>query len=134
MHLQPHALDQWLQRHAEPPVEFDLGASTGPHWSLRELLRLGAPDAAERLLDTKLSYSRTAGGTHLRAAIAKMQGVAMEDVLVMSGAAEALWHVFLVTAEPGANAVVPSPCFPPHRTMPEALGFEVRSYELRRPT
>jgi aspartate/methionine/tyrosine aminotransferase len=132
MELAPHALDQWLQSHAEPPLEFDLGASTGPHWTVRELLRLGSSDALERLLDTELTYSRMAGATALRAAIAEMQGVAPDHVLVMAGAAEALWHVFMIAAEPGANAVVPFPCFPPHRTMPQALGFEVRPYHLRR--
>jgi aspartate/methionine/tyrosine aminotransferase len=116
-------------------VEFDLGSSTGSHWKLRELLGLageGAGGAHERLLDTELVYSRTAGGTALREAIAEMQGIQAEQVLVVAGAAEALWHVFLVAAEPGANVITPFPCFPPHRTMPEALGLEVRSYHLRR--
>ena len=44
MKLPPFLLDQWLQQKfsANPPIEFDLGSSTGPTWTLRELLALGA--------------------------------------------------------------------------------------------
>jgi aspartate/methionine/tyrosine aminotransferase len=132
MNLQAHAVDQWLQQHSAPPVEFDLGSSTGPHWTLRELLALGDKHALDGLLDIQLLYSRTAGGTALRDAIAAMQRVDPEHVVVTIGAAEALWHLFLTVAEPTANVVVPFPCFPPHRTMPAGLGLEVRLYHLRR--
>ena len=52
MKLNPFLLDQWLaQKHpADPSIEFDLGSSTGPIWTLRELLELGGD--VERLLDT----------------------------------------------------------------------------------
>jgi hypothetical protein len=43
MKLAPFLLDQWLTQKftADPPIEFDLGSSTGPVWTLRELLDLG---------------------------------------------------------------------------------------------
>jgi aspartate/methionine/tyrosine aminotransferase len=124
-------LDQWLEEHAEPPVEFDLAPSTGPHWKLRELLALASEDAPERLLDTKVIYSRAEGKGSLREAIAQMQGVPAEQVLVTAGGAEALFHIFSLAAEPGANVLVPFPSFPPNHSTPEALGLEVRSYHLR---
>jgi aspartate/methionine/tyrosine aminotransferase len=130
--LKPHALDQWLQRHGGPLIEFDFGSSSGPLWRLEELLSLDGVDALDRLLDTELVYSRAAGGTALRQAIADMQGVPPEHVLVLAGASEALWHVFMAAAEPGANVLAPFPYFAPHRTIPEAFGFEVKSYHLRR--
>ena len=51
MKLPPFLLDQWLQQKfsANPPIEFDLGSSTGPVWTLRELLALGGD--LEELLD-----------------------------------------------------------------------------------
>jgi aspartate/methionine/tyrosine aminotransferase len=131
MKIEPHLLDQWLQSHAAQ-AEFDLGASTGPQWTVRELLTLADESAIERLLNTKLAYSHTAGATPLREAIAEMQGVPVEHVLVLGGAAEALLHTFWLAAEPGANVVVPFPCFPPHRTLPQGLGLQVRSFQLRR--
>ena len=124
-------LDQWLEEHAEPPVEFDLAPSTGPHWKLRELLALAGEEVAEGLLDTKVIYSRGEGKGSLREAIAEMQGVPTEQVLVTAGGAEALFHIFSLAAEPGANVIVPFPSFPPNHSMPEALGLEVRCYDLR---
>jgi aspartate/methionine/tyrosine aminotransferase len=132
MKLRPFLLDQWLQQHAEPPVEFNLGSSTGPHWKLQELLELAEDGADKRVLDTDLVYSRTAGGIGLREAIAEMQAVPAEQVVVLGGAAEALFILFFLAAEPGANVIVPFPCFPPHQAVPESLGLEVRSYHLRR--
>ncbi len=129
--FQPFLLDQWLQSHAEPPIEFDLAASTGPHWTLQELLQLTGEEAPTGWLELELTYSRAEGMTRLREAIAEMQGVPVDEVLVTAGASEALFHAFFLAAEPGANVVVPFPCFPPNQSVPEALGLEVRSYRLR---
>ena len=131
MKLRPFLLDQWLQQHDGPSVEFNLGSSTGPHWKLGELFDLASSDAWQSLRDAELVYSRTAGRPSLRRAIAEMQGVLEEQVVVLVGGQEALFVVFFHAAEPGTNVVVPFPCFPPHQAVPEALGLEVRSYHLR---
>jgi aspartate/methionine/tyrosine aminotransferase len=125
-------LDQWLQQHAD--AEFYLGGSTGPRWTVRELLELsGHSDrAAQELLDTLLHYPPTAGAATLRQAIAGMQGVPADEVAVFAGGAEALFHLFHVAMEPGANVIIPSPCFPAHELVPAALGLEIRRYHLRR--
>ena len=132
MKLKPFLLEEWIDIYMEPPVEFNLAGSTGPVWKLRDLMELAAPGSLERLLDSNVVYSRSAGASSLRNAIAQMQGVASEDVLVTIGAAEALAHIFSLAAEPGANIIVPFPCFPPHQRVPESLGLEVRSYGVRR--
>jgi len=123
-------LDQWIQEHAG--AEFNLGGSTGPRWTPRQLLALAGDDAAERILDLELGYPPTAGSSTLRQAIAAMRGVQAEEVIVLAGSAEALFHIFSVAAQPGANVIVPFPCFPAHRMVPESLGFEVRQYHLPR--
>ena len=68
MRLAPFLLDEWLSANfsADPPIEFDLGSSTGPVWTLRELLALEDEDAQERLLNTALSYTHPAGSEELR--------------------------------------------------------------------
>jgi aspartate/methionine/tyrosine aminotransferase len=131
MKFRPFLLDQWLQQHAG--VEFDLGGSTGPRWTARELLELtGRGDLAEQeMMDLVLHYPPTAGAVSLREAIAGMHGVLAEEVAVFAGGAEALFHIFHVAAEPGANVIIPFPCFPAHEVVPEALGFEIRRYRLR---
>lgn len=60
MKLRPDHLNSWLNEHhfADPPVEYDLAASTGPVWTLRELLALGDPDALDRLLASDARLDR----------------------------------------------------------------------------
>jgi aspartate/methionine/tyrosine aminotransferase len=123
-------LDQWLQQHAG--AEFNLGGSTGPRWTARQLLALAGKGAAEELLDLGLDYPPTHGSSTLRQAIAAMQGVPAEEVVVLAGSAEALFHIFYLAAQPGANAVVPFPGFPSYQAIPESLGVEIRRYRLAR--
>ena len=130
--LKSFLLENWLEAHAEPMPEFPLAGSTGPPWILRNLLELDGRSSFERMLQSDILYSRAAGGTALRQAIAQMQDVPVEHVLIMTGAAEALSHIFAAAAEPGANVIVPLPCFPPYTALPQALGFEVRTYRLCR--
>ncbi|HLY01666.1 MAG TPA: pyridoxal phosphate-dependent aminotransferase [Candidatus Cybelea sp.] len=130
--LKSFLLEDWLEANADPMPEFPLGGSTGPVWTMRSLLELDGRSSLERMLQSDVHYSRAAGATALRQAIAQMQDVPMEHVLIMTGAAEALSHIFSAVAQPGANVVVPAPCFPPYSAVPEALGLEVRAYRLRR--
>ena len=131
MKLPPFLLDRWLEQNfaADPPIEFDLGSSTGPVWTLRELLSLGGD--LEGLLDTRLFYTPPAGSAELREELARMEGVDPEHVLVMTGAAEALLILFHLAAEPGANIVLPNPGFPTNEAVAESLGLEIRRYTLR---
>lgn len=131
MKLPPFLLDQWLEQKfsANPPIEFDLGSSTGPVWTLRELLSLGGD--LDGLLDTKLFYTPANGSEALREELARMEGVEPEKVLVMTGAAEALLILLHLAAEPGANVVLPNPGFPTNDAIAESLGLEIRHYTLR---
>ncbi len=131
MKLPPFLLDQWLEQKfsADPPIDFDLASSTGPAWTLRELLSLGGD--LEGLLGTKLFYTPPAGSTELREELARMEGVEPESILVMTGAAEGLLILFHLAAEPGANVVLPNPGFPANEAVAESLGLEIRRYTLR---
>jgi len=131
MKLTPFLLDQWLEQKfaADPPIEYDLGSSTGPAWTLRELLSLGGD--LEALLDTTLFYTPATGSEELRQEVARMQGVDPDQVQVVTGAAEALLLLFHAAAEPSANVVLPNPAFPSNTAVAESLGIEVRLYHLR---
>ncbi|HEY9282476.1 MAG TPA: aminotransferase class I/II-fold pyridoxal phosphate-dependent enzyme [Pyrinomonadaceae bacterium] len=134
MKIPDFLLDRWLAQYkfADSPPEFDLASSTGPHWTARELLGLLGADERERLLETALVYSDTSGAGTLRASLGEMQGVGVDEVLVVTGAAEALLIVFFLAAEPGANVILPFPLFPPTAVIPQLLGVETRFYHLRR--
>ena len=133
MKLEPFLLDNWLQKYesSEPPIQFQLASSTGPRWTINELLGFISPDERQELFDGYLLYSRSQGMDQLREAIGEMVGTAAENVLVLTGAAEALLILFFIGAEPGDNVIVPFPCFPPMAALPRAFGIETRRYKLR---
>ena len=132
MNLPPFLLDRWIEqkRTAVPPIEFDLASSTGPVWTLRELLALSTGNELERLLDTRISYTAASGTAELRAAIATLEGVSLEDVQVVTGASEALLILFFLAAEPGANVLLPDPGFPANAALAESFGLEIRHYSV----
>jgi aspartate/methionine/tyrosine aminotransferase len=131
--LRPFLLDQWLSKHqfASPPIEYDLASSTGPRWTVRELLALVGDDVRERLFERPLYYAPPEGGAELREAIAAVAGVTADDVRITTGAAEALWILFIDAAEADANVVLPHPGFPSFDEAARVLGLEVRHYHLR---
>jgi aspartate/methionine/tyrosine aminotransferase len=134
MRIPDFELDRWLNQYhfSENPPEFDLASSTGPRWTARELLGLLSAEERERLFEIEMVYSHTSGGENLRAAVAEMQGVRPEQVLVVTGASEALLVIFFLAAGPGANVILPLPLFPPTAIVPKLLGLETRFYRLRR--
>lgn len=131
MQLKPFLLDTWLDRY-EHNIEFNLAASTGPCWTLNQILNLAGEEERQRFLHHNLVYSRPAGAEGLRAAIADMQGVDVDSVQVVTGASEALLILMWLAAEPGANVVLPQPGFETFTALPESLRLETRHYALRR--
>ena len=131
MQLKPFLLDDWLDQY-EHDIEFDLAASTGPTWTVNDILALADDETRHRFLNHKLVYSRVAGADSLREAIAEMQRVPVESVQVVTGAAEGLLAVMWLAAEPGANVILPLPGFAPFSAVPESLGLATRFYRVRR--
>lgn len=131
MQLKPFLLDAWLDQY-EHSIEFDLAASTGPVWTVNDILALADDKTRHRFLNHNLVYSRPAGADSLREAIAEMQGVPMEAVQVVTGASEALVALMWLAAEPGANVIIPQPGFTTFSALPESLGIETRLYRVRR--
>jgi aspartate/methionine/tyrosine aminotransferase len=129
--LPPFLLDRWIEQKNSGTIEYDLASSTGPVWTLRELLALSDRDEWDALLDTRVSYTSASGSPALRAAIAGLEGVEPDAVQVMTGASEALLILFFLAAEPGANVVLPNPGFPANAALAESFGIEVRFYSLR---
>lgn len=131
MQLKPFLLDAWLDQY-EHDIEFNLAASTGPAWTVRDILALTDHQTAHHFLDHKLVYSRPAGADSLREAIAEMQHVPVESVQIVTGASEALLALMWLAAEPDANVIIPLPGFTTFSALPESLGLETRFYRVRR--
>lgn len=131
MQLKPFQLDVWLDQY-EHHTEFNLAASTGPVWTLSDILALADEETRDRFLRHKLVYGHPAGADSLREAIAEMQDVSAGAVQIVTGASEALVALMWLAAEPGANVIIPLPGFPTFSALPESLGLETRSYRIRR--
>jgi aspartate/methionine/tyrosine aminotransferase len=131
MELKPFLLDKWLDTY-EHGIEFNLAASTGPAWTLNEILNLASDEQRELFFNHKVVYSRPAGAGGLRSAIADMQGVDVDHVQVVTGASEALLVLMWLAAEPGANVILPHPGFTTFSALPESLRIETRFYALRK--
>src|SRR5437763_2135961 len=131
MQLKPFLLDAWLDQH-EHDIEFNLGASTGPPWTVNEILALADDETHHRFLNHNLVYGRPAGADSLRESIAEMQAVPKEAVQIVTGASEALVVLMWLAAEPGANVIIPQPGYAPFSALPQSLGLETRFYHVRR--
>ena len=70
MKLPSFLLDHWLAAHefASPPIRFNLASSTGPTWTLGQLLALGGEAARDELDGIRLSYAPPEGSKLLRSA------------------------------------------------------------------
>lgn len=135
MQIPPFLLDEWLNHYhhvAEVPPEFDLASSTGPVSSVSQVMQLMTPDDRERFNEMPMIYSAATGRQSLRQAIADLHGVGVDDVLILTGASEALLILFFIAAEPGANVLLPFPGYPPTAVEAQLLGLETRFYHLRR--
>ncbi len=133
MELPPFLLDRWIDQKnsAIPPIDYDLASSTGPVWTLRELLALSSENELEALLDTRVLYTSAVGTLALRTAVAELEAVEPDQVQIVTGASEGLLILFFLAAEPGANIVLPNPGFPAYADLAASLGIAVRYYNLR---
>jgi aspartate/methionine/tyrosine aminotransferase len=132
MRVPPFKLDAWLAAHdfATPPIRYNLASSTGPTWTLGELMALGG-GGLDALEDVRLSYAPPEGGKLLRERIASLHGVDPDHVLVMTGASETLLVLTCLFAEPGASIVLPKPAYPALPVLARSWGLQVREYALR---
>src|ERR1051325_1624522 len=131
MKLKPFLLDAWLDQY-EHNIEFNLAASTGPTWTVSDVLALADDETRHRFLNHKLVYSHPAGADGLREAIAEMQQVPVEAVQIVTGASEAIVALMWLAAEPGVNVIIPLPGFTTFSALPQSLGVETRFYHVRR--
>src|SRR6202140_1204721 len=130
MQLKPFLLDAWLDQY-EHDIEFNLAASTGPTWTVNDILALADDETRHHFLNHKLVYGRPAGADSLREAIAEMQCVPVEAPQTGAGASEALGGLMGLAPQPGANVIIPPPGFTTFSALPESLGLETRFYRVR---
>jgi aspartate/methionine/tyrosine aminotransferase len=132
MDLPPFLLDHWLGAHefASPPIAYNLAASTGPRWTVGDILSVGGAEAS--IAEVAISYAPPEGSRALREAVGAFYGVDPDRVVVTTGASEGLSIVLCLAARANGNVVIPSPAFPAFEAMANAWSLGARHYALTR--
>jgi aspartate/methionine/tyrosine aminotransferase len=131
MRLPDFALERYFARW-EFTAELLLCASDLESWPLMDLLALADDDGLSRWGGLRLGYTESPGDPALRAEIAGLyEHVAPDDVLVFSGAEEAIFALHNVLLRPGDHAIVVQPAYQSLAEVAHAVGADVTGAELR---
>lgn len=130
MHLRPFQLERYFARY-EFDVEYILCASDCESVSIQELLAF-EPDAAERLHQLWLGYTESLGRPTLRKQIARLYAtIAPHQVLVHTGAEEAIYLFMHAALNPGDHMIVHWPCYQSLEEVARGIGCGVTRWEAR---
>ncbi|MBN2345400.1 MAG: aminotransferase class I/II-fold pyridoxal phosphate-dependent enzyme [Candidatus Aminicenantes bacterium] len=128
MKIEPFALERFFAEH-EFGARHLLCASDCETFAVKELLAL-EPGAEKAFAALRLGYTETAGHPDLRAGIAALySGIAADDVLVFSGAEEAIFLFMHAVLRAGDHVIVPSPCYQSLEAVAVAAGCRVSRWE-----
>jgi aspartate/methionine/tyrosine aminotransferase len=130
MKIPPFALERYFASH-EFNVRYLLCASDCESVDIGELLAL-EPGAEERFRGLRLGYTESPGSPSLRGAIAALYaGTGPEQVLVHSGAEEAIFLFMHAALQPGDRLVVQTPCYQSLTEVARSIGCTVDPWPLR---
>jgi aspartate/methionine/tyrosine aminotransferase len=130
MQLPPFTLERFFARH-EFEAKHLLCASDCESMTIGELLAM-EEGAAEAFRNFRLGYTESAGSPGLRAAIARLYETAgARDILVTSGAEEAIFLFMHAALAAGDHIVVHQPCYQSLAEVARAAGCEVTAWQAR---
>jgi aspartate/methionine/tyrosine aminotransferase len=124
MKLTPFKLERYFARY-EFNVKYMLCGSDCQSFTIQELLDL-EPDAAQRFHTHWLGYTESPGSPSLRQEIARIYtAISPDQVLVHSGAEEAIFLFMHALLNPGDHIIVHFPCYQSLEEVARGLGCEV---------
>ena len=125
MKIPEFSLERYFARH-EFQSPYLLSSSDIEGYRLDELLGLADEEGRRLWEDLSLGYTESTGHPLLRSEIASLyEGVAPEEVLVFSGAEEAIFTFMNVALGPGDHAVATWPAYQSLYEVARAAGAEV---------
>ncbi|MDP2349795.1 MAG: aminotransferase class I/II-fold pyridoxal phosphate-dependent enzyme [Chloroflexota bacterium] len=131
MRIEDFELERFFARY-EFAVRHLLCASDVEGWPMANLLALADPEAAGLWHGLRLGYTEAPGHPLLRAEIASLyDSIAPDEVLVFSGAEEAIFATANVLLGPGDHAIVVWPAYQSLHAIARAAGAGVTLHELR---
>jgi aspartate/methionine/tyrosine aminotransferase len=130
MNLPPFKLERYFAKY-EFNTEYLLCSSDCEAMSVSDLLAL-EPGASEEFQNVWLGYTESQGSPALRAEICKLyQTIQPDDILVHTGAEEAIF-VFMITAlQPGDHIIVHAPGYQSLAEVARAAGCDVSLWLAR---
>jgi aspartate/methionine/tyrosine aminotransferase len=130
MKLSPFKLERYFAQY-EFNVAYMLCGSDCQSFTIQELLAL-EPSASERFQRQWLGYTESPGSPSLRQEIAHIyQTIAPDQVLVHSGAEEAIFLFMHAVLNAGDHVVVHSPCYQSLVEVARSIGCEVTRWTGR---
>lgn len=130
MHLPPFKLERYFAKY-EFATEFLLGSSDCESMSIADLLAL-EPDAPEKFHQTWLGYTESQGSPSLRREISKVyETIEPEDILVHTGAGEAIYLFMYAAFQKGDHVIVHAPGYQSLAEVARAAGCEVSPWLAR---
>lgn len=130
MRLRPFKLERFFARY-EFDAPYLLSSSDCEAFSIQEILDL-EPGAAEALQKQWLGYTKSQGNPELRQAITTVyRHVEADNVLVHTGAEEAIFTFMNAILTPDDHIIVHYPCYQSLFEVANAIGCEVTRWETR---
>ena len=130
MKLNPFKLERYFARY-EFNVKYLLCSSDCESLSIADLLRF-EPQAEEGFKNCWLGYTESTGSPSLREEISHLYtGIQKEQVLVHSGAEEAIFLFMHTVLQPGDHVIVHWPCYQSLYEIARSIGCEVTFWEAR---
>ena len=130
MNLPPFKLERYFAQY-EFNTEFLLCSSDCEAMSIADLLAL-EPGAAEKFQQTWLGYTESLGSPTLRREIAKIyETIQPEEILVHTGAEEAIFLFMHAALNKGDHIIVHTPCYQSLRDVAKSIGCDVSPWRAR---
>ncbi len=124
MELSAFQLERYFAKY-EFSTKYLLCCSDCESVTIADLLSL-EPEAAERFQQHWLGYTESTGAASLRQEITRLYpGIGPEQILVHSGAEEAIFLFMHAVLKPGDHIIVHSPCYQSLFEVAKSLGAEV---------
>ena len=122
MWFQRMSLEDWFDTH-QYSTRYDVGESA--------IKFLKAGDLGLDLNSIDLRYGHHTGAPELRKGIVEdYPGLGVNDILVTSGGAEAIFSICVALLKPGDHVIVEHPNYPSLYEVPRGLGCEVELFKL----
>ena len=128
MKLNPFKLERYFAKH-EFTAPYLMSSSDCESLELRDLLAL-EPDVRDQFESLWLGYTESKGDPQLRQAIANLYlNVDGDQILVHSGAEEAIFNFMNVALSPGDHIIVHSPCYQSLNEVARGIGADVSDWQ-----